>query len=39
MKVPEGLEKEFTYEGIRIDRHVNDVLFKWREKRTVKKVA
>ena len=39
MKVPEGLEKEFTYEEIRIDRHVHDVLFKWREKKAVKKIA
>lgn len=36
MKVPEGIEKEFTYEGIRIDRRVNDVLFKRREKKAVK---
>ena len=36
MKVPEGIEKEFTYEEIRLDRHVHDVLFKWREKKAVK---
>ncbi len=36
MKVPEGIEKEFTYEEIRIDLHVHEVLFKWREKKAVK---
>ena len=36
MKVPEGIEKEFTYEEIRLDRHVHEVLFKWREKKAVK---
>lgn len=33
MKVPLDIENGFTYEGIKINRHVRDVVFKWRERR------